>query len=394
MIVFYDMLITSILVGDNMLLNLNKQAVNYLENMCQEKMIDTALQMAITVPLQSGNLIFEDKYILERDAMNFQKHMRKQGFDFNYEQSIMAIMILEVLKNFPMKKWIPEPVIFELIKESKLYKKEELLSNPYMQNIHFEEDRAIGDYRITIEHQPRYSLFFYDIPQREFMGARLPKIGSVNHRYDYPCIGATNDDAWMSITPNEFTTMEHNIEESYGNVLTLGCGMGYYAYMVSEKSNVKSVSIVEKEPQIIELFNSYILPQFNNKDKVKIVQADAFEFMNSLDDNVYDYCFADIWKNNLDSLSYMKLRSICKKFKDMKISYWIEGAILSGLKSYLMSELLAKHNSVLSHSILSEEDRKASDYLLALYKDRTIETIEDIEALGNYDDIINTISNV
>lgn len=55
------------------------------------------------------------------------------------------------------------------------------------------------------------------------------------------------------------------------------------------------MTIIEKETEIIDLFNSYILPQFAHKDKITVIQADAFEYMSTLDDGQFDYCFADIW---------------------------------------------------------------------------------------------------
>ena len=58
----------------------------------------------------------------------------------------------------------------------------------------------------------------------------------------------------MLITPNEIETMKKSISEATGNVLTYGLGLGYYAYMVSMKENVESVTIVEKDKEIIDLF--------------------------------------------------------------------------------------------------------------------------------------------
>ena len=43
------------------------------------------------------------------------------------------------------------------------------------------------------------------------------------------------------------------------------------------------------------LFEKHILPQFENKEKITVVKADAIEFMKNISDGEYDYCFADIW---------------------------------------------------------------------------------------------------
>ena len=72
----------------------------------------------------------------------------------------------------------------------------------------------------------------------------------------------------MSISPNEVFTMDQPIKKAKGKVLTLGCGMGYFAYMVSLKEDVESITIVELEQSVINLFEIYLLPQFENKDKI------------------------------------------------------------------------------------------------------------------------------
>lgn len=97
------------------------------------------------------------------------------------------------------------------------------------------------------------------------------------------------------MSPNEVFTMEKPIKNAKGKVLTLGCGMGYFAYMASIKEDVESITIIELEQNVIDLFEKCILPQFENKDKIKIVKADAVEYLRNTEDGVYDYCFADIW---------------------------------------------------------------------------------------------------
>ena len=40
-------------------------------------------------------------------------------------------------------------------------------------------------------------------------------------------------------------------------------------YMVSEKENVETVTVVDTNEDVIRLFKKYILPQFKNAHKVK-----------------------------------------------------------------------------------------------------------------------------
>ena len=98
----------------------------------------------------------------------------------------------------------------------------------------------------------------------------------------------------------------------------------YYAYMVSMKENVESVTIVEKDKEIIDLFNEYILPQFKNKSKIKIINDDAFNYFKK--DIYYDYVFVDIWHDPSDGIDlYLKFKNLEKD--NIKYSYWIEDTL-------------------------------------------------------------------
>ena len=158
----------------------------------------------------------------------------------------------------------------------------------------------------------------------------IPHLCCLNDAFDYPILREYDDNetghAWMSITINEILSMRKHINLAKGNVLTLGCGMGYYAYMAALKGNVESVSIVEKERDVLDVFENAILPYFEPKiaQKVKLIHADAFDFINGLDDGKYDYCFADIWKDYTDVTLWVKCRRKMSRFSKTKSSYWVE----------------------------------------------------------------------
>lgn len=45
--------------------------------------------------------------------------------------------------------------------------------------------------------------------------------------------------------------------------------------MASLKADVESITIVEREQSVIDLFTSFILPQFKTKDKITVIKDDA-----------------------------------------------------------------------------------------------------------------------
>lgn len=194
-------------------------------------------------------------------------------------------------------------------------------NNLYYKNISFRNIKS-NKWSFKYESYKPYEAFVFN-DLRSINNKLYPCIGYFKEEYKYPVV-LENNREWMLITPNEIETMEKPINEATGNVLTYGLGLGYYAYMVSMKEDVKTVTIIEKDKEIIELFNKYILPQFKYKDKIKIINMDAFEYF--IKDIYYDFVFVDIWHDPSDGIDlYLKFKSLEKK--NIKYSYWIEDTI-------------------------------------------------------------------
>ena len=156
--------------------------------------------------------------------------------------------------------------------------------------------------------------------------------------FKLPVLAREDNQVYMSITPNEIETMRDSIAAAHGKVLNYGLGLGYWAYEVASKSNVESVTIVELNQDIINLFNTYIAPQFEPEvlSKINIIQGDAVEYHRNLADGVYDYCFIDTWFNAYEGMDmYLNFKEQEHKFKNMQVSYWIEEDFLTML-NYLM----------------------------------------------------------
>lgn len=140
--------------------------------------------------------------------------------------------------------------------------------------------------------------------------------------------------AWMSLVPHELLTMESPIKEAKGSVLTYGLGMGYFAYKVSRKSEVSSLTVVESDKDVIDFFSSYLAPFFP-MDKITLIQGDALAFAEQAKSK-YDFLFSDINHDAEDGLPlYIKLR---RSERVASINrYWIEEDILTYLRRYLIA---------------------------------------------------------
>ena len=162
----------------------------------------------------------------------------------------------------------------------------------------------------------------------EYDGQRvLPQLGYFEEAFGYPAV-YQDGRLWMSVTPNEINTMREPISRARGKTLTFGLGLGYFAYMCSLKEEVSSVTIVEKDKRVIQLFEQNILPQFVHKDKISIVCEDAYAFLDKMRDCEYDYAFVDIYHDAGDGLeTYQKFKQRLGKFSNTQFDFWIEKTI-------------------------------------------------------------------
>lgn len=204
----------------------------------------------------------------------------------------------------------------------------EYQDNPYYKNIKIPTIK-IGNSELKYEkYKPFEGFVCNDIIQTE-EGRQIPQIGFFDTEFSFPAV-LENDRIWMTITPNEIETMKEAVDQAFGNVLTFGLGLGYYAYMVSEQENVESVTVVEMNEDVIRLFNKYVLPQFQNAHKIKIIKADAFEYAEQhITPGTYDFVFTDLWHDVSDGIDmYLKMKKIENQSPSTIFTYWIEKSML------------------------------------------------------------------
>ena len=211
---------------------------------------------------------------------------------------------------------------------------QEYRMNPYYRQIRIPEAH-FGNWKLTIEKYKPYEAFVCDDIRTDEELKEIPQIGFFDTEFSFPAVMEDGQE-WMAIKPNEIETMRQPIARAAGQVVAFGLGMGYYAFMVSEKPEVKTLTIVERDENVIALFREHILPQFPKKEKIDIVRQDAFEFAtNCMSDGYYDHAFVDLWHDVSDGYPLSP---------NTLFSYWIEDSLLSHLRWELfhrMSDLLS-----------------------------------------------------
>ncbi len=171
----------------------------------------------------------------------------------------------------------------------------------------------------------------------------IPQIGYFDREFRFPAI-LEDGVEWMTVTPNEIETMREPIRKSKGRVLTLGLGLGYFAFHASEKDRVERVTVIERDREVIALFKTHILPQFPHAEKIEIIEGDALEYMVSeAKEKEYDYIFADLWHDQSDGLElYVRLRYIERTLgiePRYGFDYWIEPTLLCALRRIVYEKL-------------------------------------------------------
>ena len=161
---------------------------------------------------------------------------------------------------------------------------------------------------------------------------QIPAIGYFTEHFAYPSV-LQDGREWMSIKPSEIASSQAAIDAAAGRVLTFGLGLGYFAYMAARKPEVSSVTVVERDPSVISLFRERILPQIPEKNKISVIQADAFDYLDhQMSLSQPDFVFMDIWHDIADGTPlYVRAKQYEPRFPHTRFTYWIERSLRCAL---------------------------------------------------------------
>lgn len=212
--------------------------------------------------------------------------------------------------------------------------------NDYYKNVKIENVRD-GKWELKKEVYPAYrGVVAADMIVRDDLTEIVP-IGFFAEDFHFPAV-LENGNEWMTLTPVDLDTSEDAINSAHGKVVTFGLGLGYFAYMAANKDNVESVTVVELSDGVISLFKKHILPQFPHSEKIRIINADAFEYAErEMPSEEYDFAFVDTWRDASDGAPmYVKMKKLEHLSPKTEFSYWIENFLTSRLRSQRIGALL------------------------------------------------------
>lgn len=260
--------------------------------------------------------------------------------------------------------------------------KEEIMANPYLQNIKI-PNVTTNNFTLSNKRIIRPGVLFTSDEKRRDL-TTMRQINSYqlcNKALRFPGIHESNNSTcWMTVEPFEINSFKGIIEEASGNVLLFGCGLGYVAYMMSLKPEVTSITIVDNSQDVIDIFSTNILPQFENKGKIKIIKEDALEYLKNCNLSQYNYVNVDIWYDVIDMIfTYLECLEIEKENPSIRFSYWLE----NNLKEDVQKSLLSAICEYPTYGFLS--DRIAAD----IVRETPINNYEDIYNLVDIKNLRN-----
>lgn len=141
----------------------------------------------------------------------------------------------------------------------------------------------------------------------------------------------------MTDIPQEIYDHEKPISNAHGDVLVGGLGLGYYPSCIINKPEVRSVTVIEKEQEIIDMVKPYI-------DKRIVVKcADLFDYLKT-GHAIFDYAYFDIWYQTGENayISYVLplRRLVWNRYGKKEVDYWKEKEMLGQFESGIAQAML------------------------------------------------------
>ena len=219
---------------------------------------------------------------------------------------------------------------------------EEIESDPYIQA--FKEVPKTVSGNLAYSNSRKFTkngLAKYEEDQRD-PGSLITKISYCYTRKTLylPVLyeGKIKKDPWMTVEPHEILTHDTRAKYVKGNVLLLGCGLGYTAFRLAQEDQVKSIDIVELSPDVKKLYDDNVRGITPNNNKINdIILADAVEYLYTTNLEKYNHIDVDIWRATLDmTYPYLKCLALEDRYPNVKFTYWIENSFYNNLQTEIL----------------------------------------------------------
>lgn len=115
---------------------------------------------------------------------------------------------------------------------------------------------------------------------------------------------------WMSNTHAEYRDVSFFLNKAKGDVIVNGLGLGLVVHCLLSNIWVKSVTVIEKNPDVIALVAPYFAETYGGR--FTCIQADALEYKIPKGSE-YDYAWHDIWLD-ITADNYPDMKKLNRKW--------------------------------------------------------------------------------
>lgn len=256
------------------------------------------------------------------------ERMRQNGFFADDFEPFYVVS--RFLEQYGLKPYLDRAYAVKLYGQARKFSPSYLADDAYMRAVTVPEKR-IGKFLLTNVPYARGEIFQYDMPTVT-EALVTPKLGFFTQKVTFPSV-YEGEMPWVSVCPSEMASMAPDIPAARGKCLVLGLGLGYYAFHIAQNPAVSAITVVEHSRGIIKLFEDVLLPQFPNREKIRVAYADAFAFLENVREGDYDFCYADIWESDIDgAAAYQRIKPQDDRLAGTLFRYWIEKEIKERLK--------------------------------------------------------------
>ena len=320
----------------------------------------------------------------------------------DYEDILIQLMEDALQENF---QFLPHEVIENINNNWKLFTEEDINRIEFINKIKG-DGKQYGKLSMTTDTLEKNTFLIYDYDKFEVGPMTvLPKIGMIEKGYTYPIISSKDDSGEETVYYEgslvELASIDKMLDDAEGKALLLGCGIGYWAYKLAEIEKIESITIVEPDKDIIAIFENSVLPKITNKDKIKIINKNPSEYIDTVKDGDFDYLGASAWDLKVPQCSYLMVKLKTAKFEKTKIRYNDELHYISGLKNLIFfiikEEILGNIDIEEAHKQIAQnsDDKNSYEYVkyFVLY-DKEVYKAEDLSRYMSTDFIRSSLRGV
>ena len=288
----------------------------------------------------------------------------------------------------------------DLLQLTQILKAEDFNQNPYILNFKMGDVASVTHKFFKIEIEPITLLQAgAKVAPNGYRG--LPQLGFFEEKVVIPYLKNLKNKTFKQVSPKEINATQKHIDAAHGKVLNIGLGMGYFAYMASLKDDVEKVTIIEQDNDLIEFFKEHFLPHFSHREKIEIINSTYYDYLDKITDNQFDFCFIDIDEGTTNIEQYLPgfllFKTICKKFKKMEVSFFLEAEYKILLTDALVMVFYTNCKKTMEDYAqlpdldLNKNDQTLFDFINFVYKKVKIKDPSDFDYYINYNTLIKML---